>query len=1476
MALSRWMLRPHALGHQGRKLNFRSANKNKEEDLFTNSLQEEPHECFKNIFVKFCEKDLEEKTLLRYLNNYVKLLIHYETRFNEINFNRRDILIYLRLTLLNESSIIRSASLRAVRHTIKSEADVCTMNKLVIPFLVSRCLDSKNDQERVEALKLIRKSLLLAPSKFDVSLVRSLVSLANEGTEGKDRLLRISLATLAETGLLNLGLFIELGGVTAITRNLIDCQIPKIAEALCGILLLLLDRPETRTRAAVDLQSIVAPFCDFHYKHGWKEKTRDERKLRLNCSRLSLLTILKSWPGVLHFCNPRDQGGFRAVVDVLYLKQREVRKAVLDLLFDLLGLQQPEWTDELSMALNAIDPCEPQSAWRLKEGFVAAEGKSVLPNLAKTTPSPTEMHLALLLFCFLECGLLDALTEVITSSDTFISVRATVLLGELLRLIQLYLPSGCCNVSPPLPDLLGSATNSKPQSMAALSALEQLHKLMQKRPASYSLHLDYLIRNSTNRKLKQKYERNTRHKGLKSRISQVKAVLKDEDDIVKETGVLSSNEVKLWNWSLIRAVLKGDGGHKLDLTDSTHKLFLKRLLDFFKPSQNKYSHMDLGSSAAQAFELTTSGIDFIKYLGDAKEFECQNMVLELFKDIHSQIKSISTSRSVHDCLFSPAHMINTHCQSYFLFIGQFVRSEFGRAILDNVKMFSLLQELATTTHHDCYVKLIISSLDYSMPGPARDILDAVLTCDIESSRLYATQFLLVLLRVGCASFSGWAIRLLYRQLDDTSRKVSLSALSTLQEACELPDCLEALTDLPLNLAKHGEKGEILIIKLLSMEKGYKRYGQEKILSIIAKWDSHMNYRYVKLVEGDISDTLTLHQRDEDGNYERVVSNAPMKGNFRKETYLPPHLYGQLNQHPEGFKMLTSHGSITSMVEKVHKGVCVTDEQILELKAALWALGHLSTSNLGFTYLNSLEFVGSMIKLATKCPVYGVRSTAFYALGLVATTSIGADELCLNGWLATRHNRYHRWPVLEEEPMDSLYISYLTSSIWEEGTSRGDDATEDDQTTLSEEEERVSEYPVSSPTLSPDLRKLKQSTMPLTGSPPEVLHKRSLSESKTFDNSNGFDLESRYETKQRNSSMTESTTSGVSSCDSLANRPGGGVGYMQTLSPIPSSTSLSMLRLPPQVDRYTHRISSNNFLGADSDASTSSNTNELSLQNMLGYQTIRYIRRRDSLNFRRTEGDDYLFRPPPQTRRSLASTNLNAEPSATIHYLSLRSQKFEPIYEFPKTYKPKDAIYRGICLPKTVIDMFSEKVEIYNTDIVFNNQGRTRLTNAITQESSKISSRSWQHCKETCIYCSFAVSALTDDFNEDSLKLEVLKIAERLANPVMSKVFKNQLVRLKQKDSKIFKDVCIYSEVCKLLSESNYTLSTRRVLHDFFFEVTFDKCFEMARKNLGPVAKCEKRDDNEPVSSPTEFKTLDSLKLISVENKFPIRTRNNTN
>lgn len=56
--------------------------------------------------------------------------------------------------------------------------------------------------------------------------------------------------------------------------------------------------------------------------------------------------------------------------------------------------------------------------------------------------------------------------------------------------------------------------------------------------------------------------------------------------------------------------------------------------------------------------------------------------MELLTDIWQHIDAITTSKSAHDCLFSPQNVLNTLCQYYFLFIGRFSHSSKGLRWLD--------------------------------------------------------------------------------------------------------------------------------------------------------------------------------------------------------------------------------------------------------------------------------------------------------------------------------------------------------------------------------------------------------------------------------------------------------------------------------------------------------------------------------------------------------------------------------------------------------------------------------------------------------------------------------------------------------------------------------------------------------------------------------------------------------------------------
>lgn len=55
---------------------------------------------------------------------------------------------------------------------------------------------------------------------------------------------------------------------------------------------------------------------------------------------------------------------------------------------------------------------------------------------------------------------------------------------------------------------------------------------------------------------------------------------------------------------------------------------------------------------------------------------------------------------------------------------------------------------------------------------------------LQSARLYAVQWLHVLLRAHVPFFSSWGLELLNAQLYDQSKAVALEALSVLSEACE--------------------------------------------------------------------------------------------------------------------------------------------------------------------------------------------------------------------------------------------------------------------------------------------------------------------------------------------------------------------------------------------------------------------------------------------------------------------------------------------------------------------------------------------------------------------------------------------------------------------------------------------------------------------------------------------------------------------
>lgn len=103
---------------------------------------------------------------------------------------------------------------------------------------------------------------------------------------------------------------------------------------------------------------------------------------------------------------------------------------------------------------------------------------------------------------------------------------------------------------------------------------------------------------------------------------------------------------------------------------------------------------------------------------------------------------------------------------------------------------------------------------------------------------------------------------------------------------------------------------------------------------------------------------------------------------------------------KGLENLLKFGQLQHLIETLIQGKCSNESETLLLKAAIWALGHTSTSTDGVEFLNETapSVFEKFIYLAKHCEVYSVRAVALNALGLIGTTKTGADILYKYGMI----------------------------------------------------------------------------------------------------------------------------------------------------------------------------------------------------------------------------------------------------------------------------------------------------------------------------------------------------------------------------------------------------------------------------------------------------------------------------------------------
>uniref|UniRef100_A0A8C4S244 Rapamycin-insensitive companion of mTOR N-terminal domain-containing protein n=1 Tax=Erpetoichthys calabaricus TaxID=27687 RepID=A0A8C4S244_ERPCA len=96
---------------------------------------------------------------LGHLNNFIKLLCNFGHSEEKLGFTYEEIIICLRLALLNEAKEVRAAGLRALRYLIRDTSILQKVLQFRVDYLIARCIDiqQSNEVERTQALRLVRK-----------------------------------------------------------------------------------------------------------------------------------------------------------------------------------------------------------------------------------------------------------------------------------------------------------------------------------------------------------------------------------------------------------------------------------------------------------------------------------------------------------------------------------------------------------------------------------------------------------------------------------------------------------------------------------------------------------------------------------------------------------------------------------------------------------------------------------------------------------------------------------------------------------------------------------------------------------------------------------------------------------------------------------------------------------------------------------------------------------------------------------------------------------------------------------------------------------------------------------------------------------------------------------------------------------------------------------------------------------------------
>lgn len=868
----------------------------------------------------------------------------------------------------------------------ESDQVITEIHKLHIDHFIARALelDTQNSDSGLSTVRSSAFALVMAlissckskdvgkgsnsPLPLPPSIVESLREIA---VCHDDVYCRVALDALAQISVRNPYLAARCQAIRVVIEAIVDPYFKAMQEALLISILYLMNDPSSRYYLN-NIEYILAPLVGSFSPHGMES---------LQLSVRALTIMLKSWPGLIWGAN---HGGMKALVSALLKNNSEVSSLAVDALFELFRIPHPGTSNPFQRQDIVLVDTDQLDQIMSSQNALNIPMKSSRHNLIHN-------YIAILLTCFVDAGLIEALIQLGDYTDD--RTKVTVLLAELLYLSNTLLPKEACARIQQAPSLVKKAVSfsldARLRSRAS-TMITNLHKYTNLKATDDFQDLSMSL-------IQQKRAKDRRF----GRVDEVKRKMDWEIDEatfmskLRQTQVLSFHvdEWNKWKFEYITEILDGPLQNPALQTVAFKTKFFKRLLSFYCPSKKLFSELPWNyenliyvRTACQVIEVLCDSETGKMHLQD------HVLITEIAEELQKEVKKMSMKER-KNLFWSHERMLKTMSREYFTMLGILSRSENGLEILEKKSIFASLKTMCEESNRDDLINLILTTLDYERVSQCHEILNIVLSSKSTVVRYLAIRHLRHLLRSGVSDFHNWGVDLLRGCLNDPDTKVKNLALQILDEAADDEKAMLRLINTKTILSDSGlgAQGRALQIRFLSLKAGFRFLKEINFIEKeMEKWIETENFNYVEQLEKKLTTVLNRSLNRRVSSQDTAFTHSFSTEN---EILIPPHFFGELSKTIEGCKLLKKSNAVNKFIKTI-KSVKYSP---LERRAAIWAIGHISSSDTGFFFLQSQNIVHLLINLIASDTDLGTKGTCYYVLGMMAGLPQVRQDLEKYGW-----------------------------------------------------------------------------------------------------------------------------------------------------------------------------------------------------------------------------------------------------------------------------------------------------------------------------------------------------------------------------------------------------------------------------------------------------------------------------------------------